>query len=357
MHLINALIYSRHPVVRLLRHILFWTADVGSYLSVISINKEINTTEILNILLRLVPVIITTYFILYYLIPNYSKLKDSRLILWILAVLLFLGVGMRYYIYYFVNPLLSIIPSTPYKVLDFRLVINQVFSHMSVICMAVTIRLVKNKIELGQSNEQLQNEKRTAELNFLKAQMQPHFLFNTLNTLYSETIHETGKAQQVVLHLSSLMRFILDECNKPLISISKEILVIQDFIALEKLRHGDRLNVSTEIDIDDQSALISPLIFLPFVENSFKHTLDSQRGVINIHIELKLDGNHFNLSVENDRVSERGKVNGYSPGKGIINTRRQLDLIYGKDYSLNINGTEKTYRVALKVPVKSNANV
>lgn len=357
MNFVNALIYSRHPVVRILRHVLFWITDIASYLGVVSVNREINTTEVLNILMRITPVMLTAYFIIYYLIPNYSKLKDGKLILWILGVLLFLGIGMRYYINFVVNPLLGITPPTPFNILDFPLIISQVFGHMSVICMAVTIKLVKNKIELGQTNEQLQAEKKIAELNFLKSQMHPHFLFNTLNTLYSETIHETGKAQQVVLHLSSMLRFILDECNKPMIPISKEIRVIQDFIALEKLRHGERLNVNTVINIEDQSALISPLIFLPFIENSFKHTLHYQRGQITIDIQLNLVNDHFNLSVENDRVSEPGKVNGYSSGKGILNVKRQLDLIYGNDYSLNVNGSKEKYHVELKVPVKANANV
>src|SRR5258708_31239424 len=105
--------------------------------------------------------------------------------------------------------------------------------------------------------------------------MHSHFLFNTLNTLYSETMQDSGKAEQVVLHLSNLLRFILDECNKPLIAVSKEIKVIHDYIELEKLRHGSRLQVSLSVPESDQSLFISPLIFLPFIENSFKHSLNN----------------------------------------------------------------------------------
>ncbi len=99
----------------------------------------------------------------------------------------------------------------------------------------------------------LWNEKRIAELSFLKAQMHPHFLFNTLNTLYSESIKKSDtKSEQIVLRLSNLMRFILEECNKPLIPLTKEIQVISDYIALEKIRHGNRLQVDFQYGVSNR---------------------------------------------------------------------------------------------------------
>ncbi|HEY3430720.1 MAG TPA: histidine kinase, partial [Cyclobacteriaceae bacterium] len=201
MKAISTLIYSNNIGIRILRHALFWIADILFSLSVVSVNGEVNITELKAVSLRTIPLALTTYFVLYYLIPVYSKKNDnSKLILWILGVLVFIGVGMRYFNFYLVRPLLDL-DVVNFNILDIPLIVRNIFSCMALICMAVTIKLVKNKSELQQRNEQLEAEKKLAELNFLKAQMQPHFLFNTLNTLYSETIQESGKAQQVVLHL------------------------------------------------------------------------------------------------------------------------------------------------------------
>lgn len=355
MKAISTLIYSNQIGVRIFRHALFWVADILFYLSVVTINGEVNPTEVYAVIIRTIPLALTTYFILYYLIPLFSKQNDNgKLILWILGVLIFIGIGMRLFNFYVVNPILSITPPPDYNLLDIPPIVRNIFSCMSVMCMAITIKLVKNKSELQQRNEQLEAEKKLAELNFLKAQMQPHFLFNVLNTLYSETIQESGKAQQVVLNLSNLLRFILDECNKPHIPIHYEIQVIKNFVELEKLRHGARLQVSLRIDEDmDQSAMVSPLIFLPFVENSFKHSLQNNRGPIQIVIEIGMKDQRISLFVENNNhLNGSSKINGHPSGKGNANTKRQLDLLYGNDYTLAIDERNDKYQVILTIPVK-----
>lgn len=355
MKAISTLIYSNQLGIRIFRHALFWVADILFYLSVVTVNGEINPTEVYAVFLRTIPLALTTYFILYYLIPVFSKKNDNgKLILWLLGVLIFIGVGMRLFNVYVVIPFLDITPNPNIKLFDVPTLVRNIFSCMSVICMAVTIKLVKNKSELLQRNEQLETEKKLAELNFLKAQMQPHFLFNVLNTLYSETIQESGKAQQVVLNLSNLLRFILDECNKPHIPIHYEIQVIKNFVELEKLRHGARLQVLLKIDEDmDQSAMVSPLIFLPFVENSFKHSLQNNRGPIQIVIEIGMKDQRISLFVENNHyLNGSSKINGHPSGKGNANTKRQLDLLYGHNYTLAINDRNDKYQVMLTIPTK-----
>ena len=355
MKAISTLIYSNQLGIRIFRHALFWVADILFYLSVVTVNGAINPTEVYAVAIRTVPLALTTYFILYYLIPVFSKQNDNgKLILWILGVLIFIGVGMRVFNFYIVNPLLDITPVNGSTLFDISSIVRNIFSCMSVICMAVTIKLVKNKSELQLRNEQLETEKKLTELNFLKAQMQPHFLFNVLNTLYSETIQESGKAQQVVLNLSNLLRFILDECNKPHIPVHYEIQVIKNFVELEKLRHGARLQVTLKIDEDmDQSAMVSPLIFLPFVENSFKHSLQNNRGPIQIVIEIGMKDDRISLFVENNNhLNGTPRVNGHHSGKGNANTKRQLDLLYGHNYSLSIDDRNDKYQVMLTIPVK-----
>lgn len=350
MKFIHTLVYSNHRGIRLLRHALFWLTDYANWALVVSAYRPVSRKELL-IAACLMPLVIAhTYFILYYILPRFAREKERiSLFLSIAGILLLVGVELRVFQMYIVFPLFGGDTSILGNIWDFRLVIGEIFKWLSVISMAVVIKLLKTRTELQQHNEQLQHEKKLAELNFLKAQMQPHFLFNTLNTLYSETIQESGKAQQVVLHLSNLMRFILDECNQPSIPLSHEIKVVKDFIALEQLRHGQRLNVNLQVGEMDMQVRISPLIFLPFIENSFKHSLAHVRGTVNINIQIdKCDHNIF-LWVENDRVNGEQK-NGVVPGKGILNTQRQLDLLYGKRYSLKIAEGNGKHQVTLQVP-------
>src|SRR5579859_3773091 len=242
MKWIDALIYSDERGVRIFRHVLFWTTDLLSYLVVISANTQINSGIVFGILSRMPLVIILVYVILYYLIPKYSNQKNGwGPFLWGVGILVYIGVGIRGYRYYLITPLFEHDALVPPDAFAFSRVLGEIFSWMAVICMAVAIKVIKTKNQLQQKNEELLGEKRKAELSFLKAQMHPHFLFNTLNTLYSDAIKTDSRSEQIVLRLSSLLRYILEECGKPLIPLEREIKVIEDYIELEKIRHGSRL--------------------------------------------------------------------------------------------------------------------
>jgi len=286
---------------------------------------------------------------MYYLIPKYSTRKQPwELASWILVILLSIGVGLRYYRYYIIAPFLEPNYLIPRDVFSFSRGLGEIFSWMAVMFMAIAIKLIKTKNELQQQNQELVAEKRIAELSFLKAQMHPHFLFNTLNTLYSDAIKTDSKSEQIVLRLSNLMRFILEECNKPLISLEKEIKVIEDYIALEKIRHGKRLEVDFICDVRDRTILISPLLMLPFVENSLKHTLSGQLGVISIKIKVHTEKNRVHLMVVNDIIQSSQQL-APDHGLGIRNIKKQLELLFGKNFKLDITEGSK-YIVNLNIP-------
>jgi CheY-like chemotaxis protein len=213
MDFFNHFIYSNKRWIRFLRPFLFWATDIVNYLLVISINTEITPIEVYRILLRMPLIMLATYFILYYLIPQFSKNPNrTAFYLWMVGILLFLGIGTRFYNYYILEPFIAPTQEVDFNVWDFRRILNQILQSMVVVSMAIAIKLIKNKTELQQKNAALAAEKKAAELSFLKAQMHPHFLFNILNTLYADAIQDTGKAEQIVLRLSNLLRFILEEC-------------------------------------------------------------------------------------------------------------------------------------------------
>lgn len=350
MKYVNALIYSNRPVVRVLRHVLFWITDIINWLLVASIGGVPNS-EVQSFLLSFPFAVLTTYFIIYVIVPKFSTHQDkARLFVWIIIILIGFGIFLRLYKVYLVYPAIGFEYKKAFDSGSVGRLVREIFSWLGVMSMAIIIKLVKNRTELEARNDQLQHEKRAAELNFLKAQMHPHFLFNTLNTLYSETMQSSDKAQQIVLNLSSLLRFILDECNKPVISLRKEIQVIQNYIELEKLRHGTRLAVTLAIPSDNLELPISPLIFLPFVENSFKHSLSNVRGVVNIDVRIIIGNDDILLLVQNDHVPGTNQNNG--TGKGIANVRRQLELLYDKSYRLDLKNSDGKYQVSLSVPLK-----
>jgi two-component system LytT family sensor kinase len=349
MQFINKLIYSNHPIVWMIRHLLFWITNIFNWLVVVSFYKELHADDVYYLLLVMPLAMVTTYFIIYYLLPKFSNDRsNAKLFLYILGVLFLLGFFLRVYKIHFVYPILGNAPASGPEWLTMGLIINEVFYWLGTIGMAGTLKLIKGRTALQQRNEMLLNEKRIAELSFLKMQMHPHFFFNTLNTLYSETIKNTEKAGQVVMHLSDLFRFILEECDKPVITLEKELKVINDYISLEQLRHGKRLKVNFTIPENTAGISLSPLLFLPFIENSFKHSLANVRGTVTIDIRISVDNDRIRLDVENDNAD--GAAPNRSTGKGIANIKRQLALLYNKDHQLTVHDGSEKYRVALVIP-------
>ncbi|MBX7125532.1 MAG: histidine kinase [Cyclobacteriaceae bacterium] len=355
VNIFNLFIYSDKKTVRISRHLVFWIVDIINWLVVVA-SRGAAMPEIYVFLCGFPFIVVTAYVIMYYLIPRYAATSDlNKLLIYIGLSLLVLGVGMRLLKYFVLFPLLWPENLATYVVLSPGRIVAEIFSSLGVIAIAIVIKLIKNKTRLENENEQLMREKREAELSFLKAQMHPHFLFNTLNTLYAEAVRQSDRrSERVVLHLSSLLRFILEECTQPLITLEKEIKVIQDYIALEQLRHGSRLKVSFHHHLSDASAMLSPLLLLPFIENSFKHSLASMPGTVEINISLQASGSKLTLQVENDCNSV--DIDFGHQGVGIYNIRKQLDLLFRKNYELHTTHERNKYRIRLEIPLNIEAS-
>jgi two-component system LytT family sensor kinase len=210
------------------------------------------------------------------------------------------------------------------------------------------IKLSKEWIQ----NQQLMKEKEKqyleTELNFLKTQIHPHFFFNTLNNLYSLTLKKSDQAPDVVLKLSALMSYMLYESNTAKVSLSKEIAYLQDYLDLEKLRFGQRLNVSFEIEGHMEEVNIPPMILILFIENSFKHGVKNNVNKIKIEILLKVDEGYLYFRVQNP-IGE--KTSAGNTGIGLKNAGRRLELLYGNNYQLDFLERENEFIVSLKIPV------
>ncbi len=192
----------------------------------------------------------------------------------------------------------------------------------------------------------LEKEQLTSELSFLKSQINPHFLFNVLNSIYSLTLKKSDDAPNAVLRLSDLLRYMTYESEKTTAEIEKEIAYIQNYIKLQKMRLAKNSKVNVEIFNNYPSARIAPLILITFVENAFKHGILAN-GTTNINIALKIQPKEIDFMVKNEynELSQKDSVSGI----GIQNVKRRLDIIYPNKHSLKIEKTENEHTVSLKI--------
>jgi len=196
----------------------------------------------------------------------------------------------------------------------------------------------------------LQNQSLKSELKYLKSQVNPHFLFNTLNSLYALTLKKSDLAPEIVLRLSEMMRYMLYECNERVVPLEKEINYIENYLELEKIRHGNKFEIKFTQNGNHEYLKIAPLMFMPFIENSFKHGLHSQPDAAYVNIQMDIQADEINLQVDNSRppvmpMSIRKK----SGGVGLVNVKRRLKLIYPSQHTLQIDKTPNSFHVNLKI--------
>ncbi|MFL5811065.1 MAG: sensor histidine kinase, partial [Flavisolibacter sp.] len=215
---------------------------------------------------------------------------------------------------------------------------------------AVMIKLIKRWWLKQKHTEQLFHEKTTAELQLLKAQVHPHFLFNTLNNIYYFTLSGSPKAPEMINKLSGLLHYILNECNQPLIPLQKEISMVRDYMALEKIRYGE-MNMTIETQEEGSEKLIAPLLLIPFVENSFKHGTSKMLAHPWLKLQMTIENNMLHFSVANSRPPEaetqlkKGNI-------GLKNVKKRLELLYPGTHELNIVSKPESFFVCLKVPLQ-----
>ncbi|MDP4265438.1 MAG: histidine kinase [Bacteroidota bacterium] len=194
-------------------------------------------------------------------------------------------------------------------------------------------------------------EKIRTELSFLKAQFQPHFLFNTLNNIYSLTINNSQLAGKSILQLSGLLRYVLYESETEKVDLQKEIGYLQDYIELEKIRFASRMELSINISGNISGKKIAPILLMPFLENAFKHASNKLDEKIWITVDLIVKEMNLSFTVENS-VFPEGKTkmhNSYS-GIGLENVKRRLSLLY-ENFTLNNELKENYYHSFLKIPL------
>jgi len=297
-------------------------------------------TELVNLIFYMLIV----YFNLLYLIPNYLTKKRffTYAILLILSCIIItpLQVLIDYFIF----------SSRP--ALQAQLIADQNYYFLLTFFIAGSSTLIKIIADWARhlrERQNLETQTMQSELKFLKSQINPHFLFNTLNNLYALTLKKSDLAPEIVLRLSEMMRYMLYECNEKRVLLSKEVNYIKNYLELERLRQGKSVDIHFEVSGDISDQKIAPLMFIPFLENSFKHGLSNQLTQGFVDIRLMVDDQQVDFFIENSKPESppRQDHRRKSGGIGLVNVHRRLNLLYPEQYELKINDTPKTYSVNL----------
>jgi LytS/YehU family sensor histidine kinase len=210
------------------------------------------------------------------------------------------------------------------------------------------IKFAKHWYLKEQRNLQLQKEKSDAQLQLLTAQVHPHFLFNTLNNIFSQTQTESPKGSRMIMGLSDMLRYILYEGAKPVVPLKQEVEMIIEYINLEKIRYGNKLDVHTKISTHLGDVYIAPLLLLPFVENCFKHGTSTMLQNPWINLTIELNDTTLVMKLMNGKATPAEELK-RSPGIGIQNVRQRLELLYRGKHNMQITEDEEVFVVDLQV--------
>ncbi len=189
-----------------------------------------------------------------------------------------------------------------------------------------------------------------SELKFLKMQINPHFLFNALNNIYALSVTNSDKTQEGISTLSLMLRYVLYDCERPEVPLQKELQYITHFIELFKLKSSEKFNITFIEEVEDETLLVPPMLFVPFIENAFKHSGIEKRGTSFVNIHLKSEEDIIEFSVENSLPSET-LVNDERGGIGLQNVKKRLDILYPQTHQLDIRRSD-TFKVYLRMKLK-----
>lgn len=282
-------------------------------------------------------VALATYINLYLLIPRYLFLKNYKhyasfasLLVIATALLITFWLSELDQIDWFSRFIASII--------------NVVFVLLMTIGGKFLIEYLRKMMKL----KEIENKQLKAELNLLKAQVNPHFLFNTLNNLYGLiTQNQNQQASDVTLKLADLMRYLLESSKSDVVSLNKEIQFIDDYLSLEKIRLSQKTDIKFTVSGMNKELFVAPLLFIPLVENAFKHGLNTILADSFAHFSLSVQGNELFF----EAINSVGKSpeNSEKSGTGLENLKKRLQLIYPQKHQLDIEQTSNQFKVILHI--------
>jgi sensor histidine kinase YesM len=369
-------IFSNRPTHRITRHVFFWISwwlyfvitfllptfhfpgyafkTHSPFIEKFGVPFFIKELLIFRSLLPVIlPQVAYTYAIIFFALPRYFfKIKSPGIttfaFIGMMVLIYAASIGLMY-IPFYRNYILGMTPALPGFTDTMHFVNKSYLFHLPVVAsFAVMVKLVKRWWQKEKETEQLANEKTKAELQLLKAQVHPHFLFNTLNNIYFFTLSMSPQAPEMIKKLTGMLHYILNECNQPSVALEKELKMIYDYIDLEKIRYGEQMEMTIETNGSFHNKMIAPLLLIPFVENSFKHGTSKMIRHPWIKLSINIEDNELYFLLINSKPVA-GELTNQNGNIGLKNVRKRLQLLYPVAHELNIISEPESFTVFLKI--------
>ena len=345
-------------------HIFFWLLYwcITIYLDFFWLKETVPGLTNVQVLLRvsagafiyIMPLIVLAYYLVHTLEqlvlqkpPVWQRVL--RIVLPFVAAVMVVFILMRKLVFGYIYHLPALAAN---NTIDIRRFLNITVEAAFPAGLLMAVKFVQHLLQSKERESRLLQEKLNAELQLLKGQINPHFLFNTLNNIYALARKKSSLTADAVMKLSDLMSYMLYEAGHDLVSIDKEVIFLKDYLAIQQLRYTNALIISFDTFIDDACTLITPMLLLPLVENAFKHGASENCYDSFIHIKLKLEKSLLCFEIVNsyeaaDTVTRSNSI-------GLNNIRRRLDLLYA-EYNIDMNKTNQFFQVKLQVNLNSYA--
>jgi sensor histidine kinase YesM len=337
----------RNKIVKIALHLLFWLCAWFFFFFYYKRYSEVNIYTFIASLINLIVAVATVYTFNDYLIPKILlKNKQKKFIAFaFVAIVMFFYVQLLLTLFLVVKLLYAEQRLFPEMIDVMMLFFNMFF----VVFVAIAIKFYKRWSEKDYREQKVQKEKVEAELQMLKTQINPHFLFNTLNSIYVLAMKKSEQTANIVMKLSDILDYILYRINAPQIAIFNEIRIVENYIELEKIRFTNRVNLSFASNITSKDLKVPPMLIIPFVENAFKHGVAKSMKKSWIKIVIEETGEMLNIEVSNSKSQNPVKTK--SGGIGLVNVKKRLDLLFNDYYKLTISEKDNRYEVFLSIPI------
>ncbi len=338
-------------------HLVFWVAVWFFFVYFFSYNSN-NANYVTWFSSFLLPItMITTYFVVYFLIPKYLLTKKYKnFILYSIYTLVFSAyfiIMATFVSFVFLSDMefKKMPPMSRNYIFILILVYLVVFIVSFISLLSHNFKTIAENKELQNKILETQLEIKSQELNYLKKQIHPHFLFNTLNTIYGFAIKQSKNTPDIILKLSNLLDYILYQVDKPKVNLKEEVLHIKEYIDLEKIRFQDTLKVTFTTNDIDPNKQIAPMLLIPFVENAFKHGSLTD-GFLKIDMKVYLDGDKLQFQIKNTFLNDDIQSN--KEGIGLVNIKKRLNLLYKNNHQLQIDNDDNWFKVNLIITNLNN---
>jgi sensor histidine kinase YesM len=344
-------LYNRYKIAG---HVFFWL--VSTFLLTLLFyfyNKRISSNLVESVIINLF-FAVAVYINLLVLIPRFLKQKNYIFyFFWLIVLLTVVSLTIQFI---FIYPLRILLGIDGFSSFNINMHSAYFFSILLYVGITSFLKMIKDWLSLQDVNLKLvkiEQQKLEAELKTLKGQLNPHFLFNSLNNIYSLALTKSDKVPELILKLSDLMRHIIYESKENYISLEKELEFVNNFIELQRIRTSDKTKIKYEIIGKIPSARIAPLLFEPFIDNAFKHGLPGTGNSDFIHIKFNFENSESLIFTLENNYEELFQPNRSNSGIGLSNVKQRLKLLYQpNDFKLNIHKKDNIHQVTLELRLK-----